>query len=510
MMKRVWTSLSMTLLGLAAAGNLALAGGRVVETFPEPAAGRYDRSAAAQSQRELHDRLMKSQVAAARIRPIVVAVTDEDLRLIAAGAATERRIRVGIGKQVAAQVDFSDLTAKQISGKTRLRPFGAVRGDKAGRYVWTSRISSPGASALRVHFRDVRLPRGAELYVYNAAGQAFGPYTGRGPLGTGEFWSHTLRGEELYVQLHQTEPAFGRAARFLIQGVGYIAARFPTRGPAADELCPYNASCVVNASCQSSPAVADAKKGVAMILFASGNFLFICSGGLLTDTDTSTQIPFFLTANHCISRSREAASVEAYFDFTTPCGTCDDVFSDEPRTLGSTIVAKGKTSDYTLLQLSEPAPAGTVFLGWNSTAVASSNGTALFRISHPAGAPQAYSEHAVDTSKPTCGSWPRGPWIYSQDLFGATEGGSSGSPVVNSAGQVVGQLSGACGFNVNDPCDAASNATVDGAFAAYFADVQQWLDPGSGGCLPAGSACTSNSECCSDSCKGPPGRKTCR
>jgi PKD repeat protein len=120
-------------------------------------------------------------------------------------------------------------------------------------------------------------------------------------------------------------------------------------------------------------------------------------------------------------------------------------------------------------------------LGWTSQAVAASDGGMLYRISHPAGAPQAYSEHRVDTSAPTCRGWPRGPWIYSRDVVGATQGGSSGSPVVNASGQVVGQLTGGCGYNVNDVCDSVSNATVDGALAYYYPEVQQWLDSGPSG-----------------------------
>ena len=41
---------------------------------------------------------------------------------------------------------------------------------------------------------------------------------------------------------------------------------------------------------------------------------------------------------------------------------------------------------------------------------------------------------------------------------------------------MVGQLTGACGFDVGDPCASAANATIDGAFASYFADVAEWLD----------------------------------
>jgi hypothetical protein len=120
-----------------------------------------------------------------------------------------------------------------------------------------------------------------------------------------------------------------------------------------------------------------------------------------------------------------------------------------------------------------------------------------------------FSHHRVDTAAGICGGWPRGERIYSQDIDGATDGGSSGAPVVNAAGQVVGQLSGACGTNVDDVCDAASNSTVDGAFAAYFNQVAPFLDP-TVTCDPAGASCTANAECCSNNCKGSAGRKTCK
>ena len=82
----------------------------------------------------------------------------------------------------------------------------------------------------------------------------------------------------------------------------------------------------------------------------------------------------------------------------------------------------------------------------------------------------------------------------------------------------MGQLSGGCGTNVNDVCDSASNATVDGALASYWDIVAPFLDPAGGGgggggggeCLPSGSACASNDECCSLNCRGKPGSRTCK
>lgn len=46
---------------------------------------------------------------------------------------------------------------------------------------------------------------------------------------------------------------------------------------------------------------------------------------------------------------------------------------------------------------------------------------------------------------------------------------------------MVGQLYGACGTNLNDVCDSASNRTVDGALANYYPNVDEYLDPQGGG-----------------------------
>src|SRR6266436_2450348 len=166
------------------------------------------------------------------------------------------------------------------------------------------------------------------------------------------------------------------------------------------------------------------------------------------------------------------------------CGSTNCPAQTNPggiQRLGATITATGTGGDFTLLTLNQAPPGGSVFLGWNHTPIANTNNALLYRISHPAWAPQAYSAGNVDTSAPTCTQWPRGQRIYSRTTTGGTEGGSSGSPVVNASSQFVGQLSGACGTNVNDDCDQTNNATVDGAFAYYFPSVQPYLGAG---CTP--------------------------
>jgi V8-like Glu-specific endopeptidase len=451
----------------------------------EPSVEPFDRDGWVMEMDTLNRRLLAEHVAAGLTRPLEARVDPGVIEGIVGGREKEMKIRIGAEADVSFDVGFSDLDLTRLPGRTLLRDLGAMRGTADGGFVWSASVMSPEAAAIRVHIEEMSFAAGSELYVWTRDGMAFGPYTGRGPNGNGEFWTSAVQGEEVILQIHHRG---GEAPSFRIAGVSHITSRWPmaaTINPMVDQPpCSFNADCVIDADCAGgtmNAAVNTARGAVAEMVFASGAFLYLCSGGLVADADTSSSIPYFITANHCISKAGEASSLETYFlfDSDNTCGNCPKLGS--PSTNGSSIAASNRTSDYTLLQLSQAAPGGTAFLGWNANEIAFTNNTPLYRISHPGGAPQSYSEHTVDTSKPTCSSWPRGNWIYSRDTRGATEGGSSGSPVVNAAGELVGQLSGACGFNVNDNCDADSNATVDGAFAAYYDQVAQFLGTGDPG-----------------------------
>jgi trypsin-like peptidase len=343
---------------------------------------------------------------------------------------------------------------------------------------------------MRLHVTGMILPEGAALYVYNGDGEAFGPYRDLGPNKNGDLWTNATSGSLAYLQPHVDSGVDINDIRLNVSEVGHIGPKFLIpflRTPdvdyeglsAAQTHCNYNEDCVEDAACYGTgdfPGYNDAKYGVAHILFYSAPYWYMCSGGLLNNT-AQDLIPYFLTANHCISTSSEANSLETYFQYFNPFCHANCVTRGTADTIGATLLRHGNRSDYSFMRLNQAAPAGSIFLGWTSQKVAKTNGFGLYRISHPSGAPQGYSQHNVDTSKPTCGGWPRGAWIYSQDITGATEGGSSGSPVCNASGQVVGQLSGACGYNPSDPCDSVQNATVDGAFATYYRRIRSWLDP---------------------------------
>lgn len=386
-----------------------------------------------------------------------------------------------------------------------------------GGFTWATTISSADADGIRIHLSNVSLPAGTEMYLFNTEGEARGPYTGTGRHGTGDFWTGTVFSDTVVLLVDHPGPATARdraSVRFVIDKVGHIRPNRPFAGPQAtwsQNQCG-NEACVLDANC-GSVAPAD-QSAIAKMEWISGAFIFTCTGGLIADTDGGSQRNLFLSANHCLSRKKDANNVETFFVFTTSScnGTCPS--NPAPNTIGSTILSTSRNGDHTLFELSGNPPSGSTFLGWSNSPIANSSGADLFRVSNPNFGPQVFSHHQVDTATGTCNGLPRGEFIYSHDVEGATDGGSSGSPIVNSSGQIVGQLFGCCGFNCGDVCDSGSNATVDGALAFYFDDVAEFLDPqgGGGGCAGdaecddgqfcngvetcAGGACQSGSDPC--------------
>ncbi len=451
-------------------------------------------------------------------RPVRMEVTDDELAELRVRNPGEP-LRIGLVKALKPAIHVGNLDP--------------------GVSVWSQAVAAEGAGGVRLHLENVSLPEGTELYFFSPEGEVYGPYSGRGPNGDGDFWTESVFSSTGVLALvAPTQGALGDAT-FAVTEAGCISSEFTDQIILAS-FCG-NPECIVDATCYNVAAANPAKDAVAKMEWIKRPYIYTCTGGLIADNDPA-QGNYFLTANHCISSSNTAQGVSFYWHFaTSTCnGTCPSNTGWPYKTTGATVKATNKVGDFTLMQLSANPPSGSVFLGWTTSPVAFSDGVHLYRISNPNFGPQVYSQHDVDTSSPTCTGWPRGERIYSADITGATDGGSSGSPVVNGSSQIVGQLTGCCGYNCGDVCDAANNWTVDGALAYYWNSVAPYLDPV--GCTPVpevctdgvdndcdnavdcadsdcagdpacacglpGDPCTTGADCCSGSCH--PAKKTCR
>lgn len=494
----------------------------VLSVPSEVAKGGLDRNAIELARFELYKVVSAEQVQLANQKPLVLHPTQEELRAIALQDKADRTVYpgpqlIGASFPVNAVVDLSGSESVARLAKPVSLPVGAIQGAADGGFVWTAVVRSEGAKAVRVRFAEMALPAGVELFVYNDLGEAYGPFVGTGPESSGDFLAPSVAGDTAFVQLrHQgAEKVDLTGARFVIAEVVHIdpaGMDLDSQGVATPKyaygtMC-YTGACIFNVNCYDTTRwsfLDTAKLGVAHIQFAKRRTYYMCSGGLLADSDPSTQIPYFLTANHCIGDQASASTLEFYFQYeaslcATTCGDPNQLGVKVPG--GATLLKTSTVGDFSFMKMANPPPANSVFLGWNVTDISKTTNL-LHRVSHPRGGPQAYSEHTVVVTPPTvCNSIPQGLFIYSHDSLNGTQGGSSGSPLLNDAGQVVGQEYGACGQNTSDDCATDQFSTVDGAMAKYFPNICQWIGTN---CAPtcgaAGATCATNSGCCSGRCQ---------
>lgn len=141
-----------------------------------------------------------------------------------------------------------------IIGRNRSLPAEALRAGRCevlpdGSKVWRLELSSPGAVGLRVHFEDFDVGNG-RAWVYTPD-EIHGPYSGRGPLGKGEFWSATVFSDRVVIEYEPDrvascpDPPPFRLTEIahLWDDLLYPAGGAKTLRPQADLSCHLDVSC---------------------------------------------------------------------------------------------------------------------------------------------------------------------------------------------------------------------------------------------------------------------------
>jgi hypothetical protein len=378
------------------------------------------------------------------------ALLQEDLK--AAATRSEKIQRVGVGRKV--EVGAMD-------GNWYAAP--------GGRRLWVGEVASIGALRMRLHFADVRLPRGAEIAVYPVDAEGDKRLGAEGPAifeagSAADLWTGDLPGDRLRIEYFQPRARRSAELPFRVDGLQHLYLD-PT-DPSLEGYLKAAGSCHNDVTC--FPAWATIAKSVARITFVSGGSTFLCTGQLL-NAQNSDLTPYFLTANHCVSTSTVAGTVKAYWFYqTSTCNGAAPLLSSSPTSTGATLLSTGAASDYTLLMLEGGLPSGTAWTGWTSAAVA--DGTASTAIHHPSGDYKRIS-FGNKASNTTCGG---GSHVRINWTSGVTEGGSSGSGIWrNDTQQLFGQLHcgpSACGNETNDSY---------GAFSTTFGRIANFMNGGS-------------------------------
>lgn len=323
-----------------------------------------------------------------------------------------------------------------------------------GARVFRLRLRSAGARSVGLVFSEFRLAPGATLHVYDDARAATrGAFTAANNKGHGRFQVHPVAGDAVTLELY--EPA-GAASRVVVgQVVHDVVGAFGAGNEAMKSGGGYKAgACEIDVACPEGAGWEDARRAVALIINGGS----LCSGALIDNTaQDGTQ--YFWSANHCGDMSN------AVFRFGYELSQCGGGSAPTNQTVhGAVELATNAAVDYRLIRITETIPAsyGVYFAGWSRKSTAPASGTA---IHHPTGSPKKIS-FDLDPPKKSGNYWRVVQWDK-----GVTEPGSSGSPLFDPQGRIIGQLccgQATCAYPYDD---------YYGRLELAWSAVSAWLDP---------------------------------
>ncbi len=314
-----------------------------------------------------------------------------------------------------------------------------------GDRLWRLRVASDGALATELYFNDLHLPVNASLYVYSTDGRfVLGGFSEQNNRDDGSFATSLVPGDACILEYY--EP-FGVAGLGRIS-VGRVGHAYRNVGGMADASDP----CEVDVNCSEGAGWQQQRDATVRIGIVDQGISYWCSGSLVNNLAQNCK-PYFLTADHCgeTTSPSDFALWKFYFNYQRAnCGS--GTFSSTHTMVGCTKRGSSNDnggasgSDFLLLEASNPnvpASYNPYWAGWDATGTGSTAGVC---IHHPAGDLKKISTFSGGTASSTWSNTPgthwRVTWSTTAHGRGVTEGGSSGSPLFNSAHRIIGTLTG--------------------------------------------------------------------
>lgn len=362
-----------------------------------------------------------------------------------------------------------ELVAKNIISNYNPYNSGTWETLKNGDRVWRLKITAQKAIGLNPLFKNFYLPKGAKLFIYNENNeQVLGAFTDFNNHESKMFSTQIIYGNTMILEYFEPKKQANKGF-FIIEKVGSFFKNVYNYKDIED--FGGSGNCQVNINCSpEGDNWQNEKKGVARIGVVFDQGQAWCSGTLVNNTNLDCK-PYFLTAYHCGNNSSSTQFNQWMFYFDYEFSGCSNGSEPNSNTMnGASVRARANdltssstSSDFLLLELNQVVPQSydVYYNGWNLQNTGPSSGVS---IHHPSGDVKKISTY---TSQPsTVGlSWSGNGystqvglthwtvfWSSTANGFGVSEGGSSGSPLFNNSGYVIGTLSG-----------GASDCEVNGA-----------------------------------------------
>ena len=352
--------------------------------------------------------------------------------------------------------------------------------------IWRLKIISKGALAIGIYYNNFRIPAGGQLYLYNEnKSQVIGAFTEINNTENKLFATELIQGETTILEYFEPYGIFEKPEISISEiSYAYRAVNFLFRKGTDD----FGGSdfCEVNVNCPEGENWQDQKRSVARILIKGSMW---CTGSLVNNT-LEDCMPYFLTADHCGKFSSEDNINQWIFYFNYESIDCPNP-QDEPSSntiVGATKKASYGTdgSDFFLVLLNQGIPSSynPYFGGWNRNNSSSPNGVT---IHHPEGDIKKISTYTTSTISSMWNGIPstidhywKVKWAATVTNHGVTEGGSSGCPLYDNLGHVIGTLTGgqASCTHLNYPDFYGKfSYSWDLCGADSTTQLKYWLDP---------------------------------
>jgi hypothetical protein len=322
----------------------------------------------------------------------------------------------------------------------------AVDGGFAARVT----VISPQAESLRLAVDVMDVPKDVEMVFFGSAN----PARLEGPVRVGDirdrtspWWTPITEGEAQTIEFFV--PAWHEPKRLPLRVVraSHLFTTPSSNFTKRMEDIGKSGSCNVDVPCSplsSDAAFRGAAASVAQMVFNDGTYAALCSGTLLNDSDASTQVPYFFSANHCLDNEtapwKTPAQMQAVANTlatvwgfeAAACGASTPRGGWTQRSGGATRLYGEPQSDALLLRLNDTPPGDAFFSGWDPNPV--QGGASVVAIHHPQGDLKKVTQGAVLGYFAPGVAGGSQPFIETQWSRGTTEGGSSGSGLWTSSG----------------------------------------------------------------------------